>query len=87
MSSFLIENIAIWKLSIIIITSVLSVVYKNAPDPGVGIAVGGASESWSKGSMVRIPAEAAEEFSYPELTFCADSYSVSVSPPCYRSGT
>ena len=29
---------------------------------------------------VRIPAEAAAEFSSPEVTFCADSYSVSVSP-------
>ena len=27
---------------------------------------------------VRIPAEAAGEFSSPELTLCADSYSVSV---------
>ena len=36
---------------------------------------------------VRIPAEAAREFSYPELTFCADSYSVSVQAPFYRSGT
>ena len=34
---------------------------------------------------VRIPAGAAEEFSSPELTLCADSYSVSVPPPCYRS--
>ena len=29
---------------------------------------------------VQIPAEAAEEYSTPELTFCADSYSVSVAP-------
>ena len=29
---------------------------------------------------VRIPAEAAAEFSSPGLTFCADSYSVSVLP-------
>ena len=36
---------------------------------------------------VRIPAGAAGEFSSPELTLCADSYSVSVPPPCYRSGT
>ena len=36
---------------------------------------------------VRIPAEAAGEFSSPESASCADSYSVSVSPPCYRSGT
>ena len=36
---------------------------------------------------VRILAGAAGEFSSPELTLCADSYSVSVPPPCYRSGT
>ena len=30
---------------------------------------------------VRIPAGAAGEFSSPELTLCADSYSVSVPPP------
>ena len=29
----------------------------------------------------------AGEFSSPELTLCADSYSVSVPPPCYHSGT
>ena len=29
---------------------------------------------------VRVPAEAVGEFSSPELTFCADSYSVSVPP-------
>ena len=29
---------------------------------------------------VRIPAEAAGEFSSPELTLCADSYSVSIPP-------
>ena len=36
---------------------------------------------------VRIPAGAAGEFSSPELTLCAESFSVSVPPPCYRSGT
>ena len=36
---------------------------------------------------VRIPAGTAGEFSSPELTLCADSHSVSVPPPCYRSGT
>ena len=35
---------------------------------------------------VRIPAGAAVEFSSPEITLCADSYSGSVIPPCYRSG-
>ena len=36
---------------------------------------------------VRIPARAAGEFSSPEPALCADSYSVSIPPPCYRSGT
>ena len=36
---------------------------------------------------VRIPAGAAGECYSPELTLCAESYSVSVPPPCYRSGT
>ena len=36
---------------------------------------------------VRIPAEAAGEFSSPESTLYAESYSVSVPSPCYRSGT
>ena len=35
---------------------------------------------------VRIPARAAEEYSSPESTLCANSYSVSVPPPCYSSG-
>ena len=34
---------------------------------------------------VRILAGAAGEFSSTELTFCADSYSVSVPPLCYGS--
>ena len=36
---------------------------------------------------VRIPTGAAGEFSSAGLTLCADSYSVSVPHPCYRSGT
>ena len=36
---------------------------------------------------VRIPAGAVGEFSSPESTLCAESYWVSVPPPCYRSGT
>ena len=36
---------------------------------------------------VRNLAGAAGEFSSPELTLCADSNSVSVPPPCYRSNT
>ena len=31
--------------------------------------------------------EVAGEFSSVELTLCADFYSVSVPPPCYRNGT
>ena len=37
--------------------------------------------------QVRILAGAAGEFTSSELTLCADSHSVSVPPPCYRSGT
>ena len=36
---------------------------------------------------VPIPAGTSGEFSSPEFTLCADSYSVSVPPPCYRNGT
>ena len=36
---------------------------------------------------VRIPAGAAGEFSSPESTLCAYSYSVSFPPTCYCSGT
>ena len=36
---------------------------------------------------VRIPAGAEGEFSSPESTLFAVSYSVSVPPPCYRGGT
>ena len=32
------------------------------------------------------PAKSSGECSSPELTLCADSYSVSVPPPCYHSG-
>ena len=34
-----------------------------------------------------IPAGAAGQCSSPELTLCADSYSVSIPPPSYRNGT
>ena len=36
---------------------------------------------------IRIPARATGEFSSPELSFCADSYSVSYPTPCYHNGT
>ena len=36
--------------------------------------------------QVQILAAVAGEFSSPELTLCADSYSVSVPPSCYCSG-
>ena len=35
---------------------------------------------------VRVPAGAAGECSFQMSTLCADSYSVSVPPPCYRNG-
>ena len=40
-----------------------------------------------EGLRVQILAEAAGEFSSPELTLCADSYLVSIPPPCYCSDT
>ena len=39
-----------------------------------------------KRSRVRFLAGVVGEVSSPELTFCVDSYSVSVPPPCRRSG-
>ena len=36
---------------------------------------------------VRIPAVVVGEFSSPESTLCADSYSMSIPPLSYRSGT
>ena len=47
---------------------------------------GRARDSWSKGSEFESRQERREN-SPPELTFCAGNYSVSVPPPCYRSGT
>ena len=47
------------------------------------------SEGWTHDQKlwVQIPAGAVREFSSPELTLRADSYSVSIPPSCYRSGT
>ena len=73
-------------------TPLLSVSYKGLHrkiPPGMGAWV---ACWWSAGLVierlrVRIPAGAAGEFSSPELTLCADSYSMSIPPQCYRSGT
>ena len=46
-----------------------------------GYLVGKSDRLMIKRLPVWIPAGAEGEFSTPELTFCADSYSVSVSPP------
>ena len=43
--------------------------------------------SWSKRREFESRQERWENFSSPESTLCADSYSVSVLPPCYRGGT
>ena len=45
-----------------------------------------APDSWCviEGLRVRIPVEAAGEFSFPELAFCAGSYSASIPLPRYR---
>ena len=54
---------------------------------------GGGGACWLNAGLVierlrvRNPAGEAGKFSSPELTLCADSYSVSVPPPCYSSGT
>ena len=46
-----------------------------------------APDSWSKGCEFESRQKRPGEFSSPGLSFCADSYSVSVPPPCYRNGT
>ena len=51
------------------------------------LVVGKSAELVIERLRVRIPAGAAGEFSSLELTLCADSYPVSVPPPCYRNGT
>ena len=57
------------------------------------VCSGAGMTSWQSAGLVierlrvRIPAGAAGKFSSLEFTLCADSYSVSVPPPCYRSGT
>ena len=51
-----------------------------------GLLVGKSAGLAIERLRVRIPAEAVGQFSSPELTLCADSYSVSIPPPCYRSG-
>ena len=48
---------------------------------GAGIACWLERRTRDRKVRVRIPAGAAGEFSSPELTFCADSCSVSVPPP------
>ena len=58
----------------------------------VCVCVPGQLVGYSAGPMierlrVQIPAGAVGEFSSPESTLCADSYSVSVPPLCYCSGT
>ena len=45
-----------------------------------------APDSWSKGCEFESRQERLEKFSSSELTLCADSFSMSVPPPCYRSG-
>ena len=61
----------------------LTCIYIQGPGQLVGQSAGVVIERL----RVRIPAGPPEEFSSPELTLCAGSYSVSVPPPCYRSGT
>ena len=53
---------------------------------GAGIVGCSSAELVFESLQVRVPAGGAGEFSSPEFNFCA-AYSVSVPPPCYRSGT
>ena len=56
----------------------------NCREPGK--LVGKSAELVMESSCVPMPAGAAREFSSPESILCSDFYSVSVPPPCYRSG-
>ena len=53
----------------------------------LGQLVGKSARLMTKRLRIQIPAGTAGEFSSPELTLCADTYSVTVSPLCYHSGT
>ena len=53
--------------------------------PGVRITCWKSARLMIERLRVWVLAGAAGEFSSPELTLCADSYSGSVPPPCYRS--
>ena len=61
------------------------VVFHGGGEPG--LLVGQSAGLVVETLRVRIPAGAAGEFSSLESTLLADSYSVSVLAPCYRSGT
>ena len=61
--------------------------YYIAPYGEPGQLVGKSAGLVIERLRVRIPAGAAGEFSSPGLSFCADSCSVSVPPPCDCSGT
>ena len=50
-------------------------------------STGRAPDSGPKGCELKSPQDQQDNFSSPELTLCADSYSVSVSTPHYRNGT
>ena len=53
---------------------------------GLGQLVGNSARLVIERLQVQIPAGVAGKFYFPELTLCADSYSVSVPLPCYCSG-
>ena len=54
---------------------------------GTGIVGCSSAELVFESLQVRVPVGAAGEFSSPEVSLCADSYSVSFQLPYYRSGT
>ena len=61
----------------------ISTVLSLEPGELVGESAGHVIE----GLRVRILTGAVGESSSPKLALCTDTYSVSVPPPCYRSGT
>ena len=70
----------------------VSITVHNTNSPGLahmglGELVGKGTRLMIESLRVWILAGAVGEFSSPELTLCADSYSVSIPPPCYCSST
>ena len=75
------------KTILLLVIKALMGIHSSYCSLGAEILVGKSAGLVIERLRVPIPAGAAGEFSSPESTLCADSYSVSVPSPCYRSGT